>query len=591
MSPGRGGAPVEGPGGVSPVRWAAAAVVLHLVLGLLLYEPILFSGGDNAGYMILAESLREGLGYLDLHLPDTPVHTKYPPLYPAVLAVLGWVGGLQLFKLASLAMTAGAVALTAGLGREGRPALAALAAATLMAVNPVLLDYAHWVLSEAPFVLLVTATLWLAVRTEPSGSGEGDRDGAARPGGDGPGVDRRAAAVPLLAAAAFFTRTAGLALLLAVVLAPALRRRWRRAAWAGAVTAAAAGGWALFQGAAAPERARYLTEFLMVNPYEPSAGTVGIAGLIERTARNFWSYVSTVLPASIAGFRGPAGTAASLGGLALAGAAAAGWLRRCLRGVGTPELFTFLYAGLISAWPTVWVDRRFLLPLLPLLLLYALEAARSAGRRVGRGREEPDAEGRAEASPEDAGEGTARAGTVGVVLLVLLLAAPAVVHVGRTAPERVRCLSGWRAGSPCVAPAQASFYAAARWTRENTPADAVVANRKPRIFYWIARRRGDVYPYSSEPTVVISGLEAMGADYVVVDAISGTTVRYLVPAVEAHLARFRRVHRERNPDTWVLRFRRGPESALEGRPPERGRGPEPTRARGIPAVGRGGAAR
>lgn len=533
---------------------ALAAAALHVVLGLLLYEPILFPGGDNAGYMVLGESLREGLGYLDLHLPDTPVHTKYPPLYPTVLAVLGWLGGLQLFKLASLAMTAGAAALTAGLGRDATPAAAALGAAALTALNPVLLDYGHWVLSEAPFVLLVTATLWLALRAESEETG--------KPAGKGLLPDRGFLAVPLLAAAAFFTRTAGLALLAAVALEPILRRRWRRAAWAGVVALAAAGGWALFQGAFAPDRARYLTEFLMVNPYDPAAGTVDLAGLVERTALNFWSYVSSVLPTSVSGIRGASGTAWTLGGLLLAGLAAAGWIRRCRDRIGTPELFAFLYAGLISAWPSVWTDRRFLLPLLPLLLLYALEAAAAGARRLR-------AAGEGTGSVEG---GVGRSAALGAGALALLLAVPALVHAVRTVPDRVRCFSAWRAGEPCVAPAQASFYAAARWTRTNTPADAVVANRKPRIFWWIARRRGDVYPYSSEPSVVISGLEAMGADYVVVDAISGTTARYLVPAVEANPSRFVLLHRERDPATWVLRFRRGPGTALGS--PEDGSGGE-----------------
>ncbi|MFB6239956.1 MAG: hypothetical protein ABEJ46_00005, partial [Gemmatimonadota bacterium] len=76
-----------GDGWLSPAGWAAVAVGLHVLLGLLLYDPTLFTGGDNAGYMILADALRSGRGYLHLHLPDTPLHTKYPPGYPAALAV------------------------------------------------------------------------------------------------------------------------------------------------------------------------------------------------------------------------------------------------------------------------------------------------------------------------------------------------------------------------------------------------------------------------------------------------------------------------------------------------------------------------
>jgi hypothetical protein len=133
----------------------------------------------------------------------------------------------------------------------------------------------------------------------------------------------------------------------------------------------------------------------------------------------------------------------------------------------------------------------------------------------------------------------------------------------------MRCLAGWRSGSPCVPPAYARFYAAAEWVEGNTAGEAVVVNRKPRLFYWISGRQGDLYPYSSDPSVVLEAIEAMGADYVVVDAISGTTARYLVPAIEAHLSRFVVLHREEGPATWVLRFRRQAGTARAG-PPEPG---------------------
>ena len=87
--------------GLSFGAWAGIVAGLHLVLGLLLYEPTLFPGGDNADYMILGESLRSFEGYRDLHLPGSPVHTKYPFGYPMLLGFLGWIGGLPLFKLAS----------------------------------------------------------------------------------------------------------------------------------------------------------------------------------------------------------------------------------------------------------------------------------------------------------------------------------------------------------------------------------------------------------------------------------------------------------------------------------------------------------
>ena len=531
-------------------RWILLACGLHAVLGLLLYDPTLFTGGDNAGYMILGESLRSLEGYRDLHLPGAPVHTKYPPLYPALLAVLGWIGGLQLFKLASLALTTGAVALVGGLGRRWLGPRLGIAAALLVAVNPVLVSYAHWVLSEAPFVLLVLLSLYGFERagqgdglspTEGGRGMAGAAGGPPGPAGSG-GTSGGWWGVALAAAVgAFLTRTAGLPLLAAAVLHPALERRWRRAAGALAASVAAAGGWALFQRLGAPEQAGYLSELLMIDPYDPAAGTVGAAGLLGRTAQNFWQYVSQVLPQSVTGARGDAGVVTAAAGLVLAGLAAAGWLRRSVERLGTAELFLLLYLGLVCAWPSVWTDRRFLLPALPLLLIYGLEGARLAGgAAVGR-----------EAS---GGAGIARAGAPALLSVTVLV--PGLVDAGRSGPDRLRCLAGWRSGSPCVPPAYVSFYAAAEWVREHVPEDAVVVNRKPRLFYWISGRRGDLYPFSSEPDVVLAGLEETGADYVVVDAISGTTARYLVPAVQAHPSRFLVEHREGPPPTWVLRFRR-----------------------------------
>ncbi|MEE8175786.1 MAG: hypothetical protein V3T97_04185, partial [Gemmatimonadota bacterium] len=118
-----------------------------------------------------------------------------------------------------------------------------------------------------------------------------------------------------------------------------------------------------------------------------------------------------------------------------------------------------------------------------------------------------------------------------------------------------------RAGDPCDPADFASFYAAARWASENTPSDAVIVSRKPRIFFWLSGRRGDLYRYSANPDEVLEGLELLGTDYVVVDAISTTTDLYLVPAIRENLRRFRAVYDEGTPPTLVLRFEPEPVTA------------------------------
>jgi hypothetical protein len=490
-------APADGVGSAGVDRWLLALVASHVCLALLVFEPTLFPGADAGHYIVLGEALRNGLGFRDIHLPGMPLHAKYPPGYPLVLGVTGWVGGLQVFKLVSLAFTTGAVWLAYRIGHSIVGRGTALVIAAVVAVSPVMLDYSHRVLSEAAFTFL----LLLAV----AATGRRGRWGVL------------AIAV---ATAAFFTRTAGLAVLLSLAVYPALTREWRRATVVLAAGAVCVLGWALYQYLAQPSQPGYLQQIVLLNPYDPAAGRAGLAEFPVRAARNFWRYVSSEFPGSL-GFatirRGTVAHTAVIGVL-LSTLAVAGWVQTALRRVTVPHLVTAFYVGMIVLWPPVWTDRRLLLPILPLLVLWM-------GAGVGA------------LKARHHGMGLGMGGFVaGGVAVASLLASAVVV------PDRLACQSSYRLGHPCDRDNYSEFYAMARWAADNTPPSAVIANRSPATFFLFSRRQGDLYRYSPDPDIVLRGLEEMGADYVVVDRLSATTDMYLVPAVGAHLERFEIVH-------------------------------------------------
>jgi hypothetical protein len=354
------------------------------------------------------------------------------------------------------------------------------------------------------------------------------------------------------AGAAFLTRTAGLPLLAAAVLFFALERKPRRFSLATAVASASAGGWWLYQrwASAAPgadvSQPTYLKEMMLRNPYDPAAGSAGPGDLAVRSIENLWSYASEILPRSLAGgwgsVPGGEGVLTALG-LAIAGLAFVGWVRRSMSRLGPAELFTVLYAIMLALWPPVWTDQRFLLPLLPLLLAYAASGASELGRRLSAGRE------------------GARAPALAMGALVSAVGIGAAITTVARTPESIRCLADYRAGAPCDPPEFASFYAAAEWAATSTPPNAIAVSRKPRIFFWISGRRGDLYPYSTDTRVVLEGIKRIGADYVVVDAISGTTSRYLVPALRENLPMFEIVYEGGDPPTFVLSFDPAPVAA------------------------------
>src|SRR5262249_20240384 len=71
---------------------AVAALVLAGVLArtasLRLHPGSWGQCQDDAIYGATAKALAEGEGYRQIFLPGSPPQTKYPPLYPALLAIL-----------------------------------------------------------------------------------------------------------------------------------------------------------------------------------------------------------------------------------------------------------------------------------------------------------------------------------------------------------------------------------------------------------------------------------------------------------------------------------------------------------------------
>ncbi|MEN8143997.1 MAG: hypothetical protein ABFS14_03520 [Gemmatimonadota bacterium] len=490
---------------IRPATIALLLVGLNLILAFLLFDPALFTGGDNSRYMILAEALRTGEGYRDLYLPGSPLHTKYPPGYPVLLAALGWIGGVQLFKLASVLLSAGTVWLTFVLARRLHEVGVALLAATVVALNPVLLEYAHLVLSEALFGLLVIACL--VALTRPA---DGESEGFVWLGAS-------------LAAAAFLTRTAGLALVVAVIGILGLRAMRRRTvgAWMPAVgLVAVMAGWFVYQRIGTPGDPGYLGELLLVNPYEPEAGRLTVAGVFSRAAVNFWSYLTVSLPSLLGGAARLNAAATALG--IIAGAAVlAGWLAEAGARVRLATLFLPLYIMLILLWPSVWTDARFLLPVLPLLAIYALAGARSLSARLW------------------PGTGNAAVATMAVLFLAL-----GAMSTHKRVPVRRACQLAWQEGKACLGPGYVELLRAAAWARDSTPAGAIVASRQPALFYLGSGRQGDVYTFSSVPEVVLRDLEELGATYVLVGRTSITTPLYLAPAVDGNPDRFRPVFQD-----------------------------------------------
>jgi hypothetical protein len=147
------------------------AVTLALLLSILgsmrMVPGVCGNFHDDGIYAITAKALAQGQGYRLIYLPGAPLQTKYPILFPGLLALVwkiwpAFPQNLLLMKWLTLLCGAAALGLCYFyLTRCGYfPRSYAASGGLVCATSPMFLYYATQVLSEIPFLLLVIVALW-----------------------------------------------------------------------------------------------------------------------------------------------------------------------------------------------------------------------------------------------------------------------------------------------------------------------------------------------------------------------------------------------------------------------------------------------
>jgi hypothetical protein len=124
--------------------------------------------GDSVWYHLVGSGISQGRGFVNPSLLYSPGHqevatAQFPPLYPAFLAVLDWVGVTSPFghQVAGAIIGVSLVPLTALLARRLLGPVLALGAAIFVAVEPTLLAGDGAAMSETLAVPLLTLAVLL----------------------------------------------------------------------------------------------------------------------------------------------------------------------------------------------------------------------------------------------------------------------------------------------------------------------------------------------------------------------------------------------------------------------------------------------
>lgn len=427
-------------------QWTVAAVfiMLFVVLAWPQRVPSVTIANDDATYVLLSRSVLDG-GYNSIHLVGEPVHTKYPPVFPMLLAAESAVAGesTDVFAAVNIAIAAAALALIFAVARRRLPTSVALGALAMSASSPFLQGTAGTVMSEPLFLTFIALTLWVLARP--------------------PQTAASLALACACATLAALTRTIGATLVLAVLVLLLLERRWRPAAlYAGVLTAIViiASLWLRVRGM--PELAAdYITDAFDAGG-DPSPNPVVVVS--RRVALNATEYAGSLLWLLAVPTIG--GTIAdNLLWLAVVTVALAAGLWLLWRRWRIATVFLLIYGALILAWP--WAVGRFLVPLLPLLAVAILAGAYALVERW-----------------------RPRAVTAVVIALAAIISITGLTRSASRIAVRSKCdRSDPMRSSSCFSADQLSFFAAARWVGEHTPPSAIVMSANEGTFFYLAHRQ------------------------------------------------------------------------------------------------------
>jgi hypothetical protein len=428
---------------------AAAALLgaLAWVYGTALAAPAVGTFHDDGLYAVTAKALATGDGYRIASLPGAPAQTKYPFLFPALLAAVWHVFPRFPENALWLKLVPFACALAWGLltyrwlRQESASARVAWSLAGLLAVSPWVLFLATTLLSETLFATFVTAALLLLGRVE---RGAGDW--------------KTVMGTAVLASGAFLARTAGVAVIGAGILVLLIRAGWRRAAvflLISVVLCAPWIGWQMHRGSFEPYySAVNYTDWTVLFHF----------ALNQKVRIVSQNLVAVLLSPAVLMGASPTGWG-TLFGMAAATLVMTGFVRRLRSGLRAPEILTAVYGTLIVCW--AWPPMRFLAPLLPLLLLYGYQGVMALCQAL------------------HAGVRRTRWVLAGVAFAVILPAGWTLAAMTAVARETGAVIvpntayDDWR-----------EVMRLASWLKQNTAPDAVLMGNLDPVFYLYTGRRG-----------------------------------------------------------------------------------------------------
>lgn len=518
---------------ISSGKWLLIAGGVILLISFIACYQYVFDkkvsvNEDNISYILLAKGMKEGYGYVDYNQVDKRPANHFPPGYPFILMILMTISeDVQFLKLTSGLFFLGSLALLYFLAHRFKvPWPVTLAGLLFTLCNYHVASHSYETMSEMPFLFFSLLSIFFLTAQRQDRAFYKD-----------PFFYAALASIALT----YYIRAIGLSILFAalVYIWVELKQRYRAFAMLGGFILLAL-PWYI-RGKVIDVPSGYETQVVMINPYRPEMGKVGVKDLFDRIGKNTKRYLSREIPSAIApsliiSYEKPVAWWYYGIGLLVLGL--------CVYAILQMKTYRWLIgaymvglAGILALWPDVWFSTRFMMPFIPFMILLVIwSLVLLAGRWSGR-------------------QGVAWGALLLLPLLYFYIKFTAIPDFDNQYTNYPLERAKVESSNP-YNPNWQRYFETAEWAKRNLPAGAVIACRKPLLYNYFSGFATDYYPYEENTELLLRKLQEARADYVIIDQLGFTsTSRYLVPAVQAHQDRFEVLYQTEAPETYVLRFK------------------------------------
>ncbi|PHR30907.1 MAG: hypothetical protein COA38_09265 [Fluviicola sp.] len=474
-----------------------------------IFDVKLFLGGDNCNYFILADGLANGSGYVSSNMPIPKPANHFPPGYPFFMSILMRFGisSIIAFKVVNGLLLLLTSFVFYRITRQlTNHQVLSIVLSVLVLLNAHILEYSTIMMSETSFMLFQLLSVYFLIRWHEQGYKV-----------KSPYIIFFISTVICL----IYIRTIGVTMLGASVLFILFSKKYLSSVLVLGIVLLALLPWQMRSTSLGGSS--YVKSLFRVNPYDGKSKQMATGDWGNRMKMNSVRYVSKEIPSSI--FPNLKITYRDSKTRELAPSSGNKWFLGILiilltfLGIISSKKYRWLFLFIFGSnllvymlWPEVWFGIRFILPMVPLILLFSALGIIFILKKIFQRKE------KLQTSPY-------------LALSFGLLFIPQMKGIIKL-HEKAEAThpKHW-----------ANYLAMSEWTKNNLK-DAVISTRKPGVFYVGSGHSTLAFRSTHNREEFLNYLKENGVTHVVIENLGfSQTFKYLLPVVKHDTQQFKMI--------------------------------------------------